>query len=135
MTPMTDFALILKQAIERDVRDRFIAFLGSYQHVESGHRRALTIDEASIVLTCVDRFMADANLLDLGVAEIAGLRARLQDLANNTATTPSDFANTAFDALACITALEARLCRSVDRAEVRGRGVRLEPFQSCANDR
>lgn len=118
---MTDFAALIEQAVERDLRSRFVTFLTEYEHVESGRARQLTLDEAALVLACTDRFSLDANVLDLGVAEIASLRARLQSIAQCPAALPaaSAIANTCFDALACIAALEARLCRILDRTEIR----------------
>ena len=116
---MTDFAALIEHAIERDLRSRFITFLANYEHVEFGRSRKLTLDEAALVLACTDRFLLDASALDLGVAEIADLRARLQSTAERPPLpTATAIANTCFDALACISALEARLCRVVDRLQI-----------------
>jgi hypothetical protein len=117
---MTDFAALIEHAIERDLRSRFITFLASYEHVEFGRARELTLGEAALVLACTDRFLLHTNVLNLGVAEIASLRARLQSIAERPQIpTTTAIANTCFDALACIAALEARLCRLVDRVEIR----------------
>lgn len=117
---MTDFAALIEQAIERDLRGRFAAFLANYQHVEFGRVRALTLEEAALVLACTDRFLLVADVIDLGVAEIADLRSRLHGITQRqTKLCEAMLANTCFDALACITALEARLCRVLDRAEIR----------------
>jgi hypothetical protein len=86
------------------------------------------------VLSCLDAFLLDHNILDLGVIEIRGLRDRLGHLAQFPPTGPlcsSAVGNTCFDALACITALEARLCRALDRTEVR---MRVQAHRCAAND-
>lgn len=118
---MTDFAVLIERAIERDLRRRFVQFLSAYEHVELGRRRCLTVDEAVMVLTCVDQFALHARVLDLGVAEIIGLRTRLSLLtrSENSDAPRHLIVNTCFDALACIAALEARLRKTLDRAEVR----------------
>lgn len=118
---MTDFAALIEKAIEQDLRQRFMRFLHAYEHVELGRRRCLTIDEAAMVLTCIDQFALRVRVLNLGVAEIAGLRKRLNLLtrASTCDLSPELVANTCFDALACIAALEARLRKTLDRAEVR----------------
>jgi hypothetical protein len=116
---MTDFATLIRRAVERDLRQRFIDFLSKYEHVEIGHARPLTLDEAAMALACFDHFAADSSFIHLGVVEIA----RLRRLLNRVAVTPDVprevIANACFDALACITALEARLCMTLDRVEVR----------------
>ena len=131
---MTDCAALIERAIERDLRSRFIPFLTSYQHMEFGRARTLTLDESALVLSCTDQFLLDANVLDLGVAEIANLRVRLQSIAQRPTTLPADttVANTCFDALSCISALEARLCRMLDQVEVRRRSP--SRAQLAAND-
>jgi hypothetical protein len=134
---MTDFAALIERAIERDLRSRFITFLASYEHVEFGRARELTLGEAALVLACTDRFLLDTNVLDLGVAGIVDLRARLHSIAQRPGTPAAAgtaLANTCFDALACITALEARLCRLLDRVEVRVSQRRHCPSQCPAND-
>jgi hypothetical protein len=108
---MTDFAALIEKAIEQDVRQRFARFLGEYEHVELGRRRCLTMEEAGMVLTCLDEFALHFHVLDLGVAEIKGLRTRLNLLTRASTCDISRelIVNTCFDALACIAALEARL--------------------------
>lgn len=118
---MTDFASLIQKAIERDLRGRFLAFLGAHRLIEFGRSRSLTLDEMSMVVACLDRFLLDAKFLDLGVAEIRDLRGRLSCLTQEDQQPigEHDVANTCFDALACIVALEARLSCCLDRAEVR----------------
>ena len=120
---MTDFAVLIEKAIERDLRGRFLAFLGAHHHIEFGRARTLTPDEQAIALACFDGFLIEASFLDLGVAEIRDLRSRLRRLTRENLETVAGttIANTCFDALACIAALEARLCRCLDRSEVRRR--------------
>jgi hypothetical protein len=131
---MMDFAALIERAIERELRSRLVAFLGTYKHVEFGVPRPLALDEAAMVLKCMDAFLVQDSLIDLGVAEIAGLRGRLSALARTIATEQRsrEVANACFDALACIAALEARLCRALDRAEVRRVGGQLH--LSASND-
>lgn len=119
---MTDFASLIQKAIERDLRGRFLAFLGAHRLVEFGRSRALTLDEIAMVVGCLDRFHVDGRFLDLGVAEIKDLRSRLSRLAHpgQKCIAKNAVANACFDALACIAALEARLCRCLDRAQVIG---------------
>lgn len=132
---MTDFAGLINGAIERDVRERFLAFLSAHRVVEFGRARAMTLDEMAKVLACFDGFLLDDSLLDLGVAEIRDLRSRLLQFTRPEldGVNANAVANACFDALACIAALEARLCRCLDRAEVRR--VRLSAQASTiAND-
>lgn len=132
---MTDCATLIELAIERDLRSHFVTFLGRYQHVEFGCARSLRLDEMTLVLACTDRFLRATSALKLGVAEIAGLRDRLQDIAQRPISSPSEtmIANTCFDALACILALEARLSRAADcnKAEITNR---RNCTQLAAND-
>ena len=132
---MTDFASLIERAIERDLRGRFLAFLSTYHLVEFGRARTMTLDEQAMVISCLDGFLVEASLLDLGVAEIRDLRGRLFQLTQPKLESVVEFAiaNTCFDALACIAALEARLCCCLDRADIR----RLQcsaRFATVAND-
>jgi hypothetical protein len=129
---MTDFAALIEKAIEQDLRERLMNFLSRYEHVELGRARSLTFDEASLVLACVDQFYVGISAIDLGVAEIRGLRGRLEKLARAHADAHDFVANTCFDALACITALEARLCRS--RASAQAARTRALLGAVIAND-
>ncbi len=113
-----DFAVLIERAIERELRGDFVSFLGTYSHVEFGRARPLTLDETSLVLTCVDKFLLNHCFFDLGVAEIRGLRDRLDQLTQSpppVSMCSTVVANTCFDALACIAALESRLSLSVAR--------------------
>jgi hypothetical protein len=118
---MTDFATLIEGAIERELRQRLVQFISTYEHVELGRARLLTLDEASMVLTCLDHFAMHTSVTNLGVTEIAGLRRRLDLLAREDTNdiAAQKIANTCFDALACIAALEARLRRTLDRGEAR----------------
>jgi len=118
---MTDFAALIETAVKRDLRDRFLAFLSEHRLGKFGQARSMTPDEKAMALACFDGFLIEANFLDLGVVEIRDLRSRLCQLTRPNLKNIAEFtiANTCFDALACITALEARLCRCLDRAEVR----------------
>ena len=117
---LVDFEDLIKKAIERDVRERFLYFLANHQLLEFGRTRAMTLDEKAMVLSCFDKFAAEAHFLDLGVARIEDLRTRLASLAQakHKGRDRESVANACFDALACIAALEARLSRSIDRSEV-----------------
>jgi hypothetical protein len=113
-----DYVGLIERAIERELRGDFVTFLGTYSHVEFGRARPLTLDETSLVLTCMDTFLLKHSFLDLGVAETRGLRDRLKQLAQSPptgSTCTTAMANTCFDALACIAALETRLSLSVAR--------------------
>ena len=133
---MTDFAAIVANAIVRDTREKLVCFLDRFNHVEFGRTRLLTTDEKALVLRCVDRFVVEQSFTDLGVTEFHNLRRDLARFAEKeTGFTDSGVVkvrNTCFDALACITALEARLARALDRAEVR---LQAQPVPlSVAND-
>jgi hypothetical protein len=115
---MIDFATLIERAVERDLRERFVSFLGTYKHVEFGRARPLALDETTMILTCIDTFLLNHGFFDLGVAEIRSLRGRLNRLAHSPrtgSTCITVMANTCFDALACIAALESRLSLSVAR--------------------
>lgn len=132
---MTDFAALIKRAVQRDLRGRLIEFLSRHRHLEFGRSRKLTIDEAAMILDCFDAFYIESSPLELGVAEISTLRHRLHQLTGRPESelSPDVVANTCFDALACIAALEARLCSALDRAEVRLAGWSALPGVA-AND-
>ena len=113
-----------------------MCFLDRFNHVEFGRTRALSTDEKALILTCVDVFGLEQNVTDLGVTEFHNLRRDLARLAEKeTDFTDSEAVkvrNACFDALACISALEARLARALDRAEVR---LQAQPVPlSIAND-
>ena len=132
---ITEFAALIERAIARNTRTKLVRFLDRFNHVEFGRARALTTSEKALVLTCVDAFLLDQSATDLGVTEFRNLRVRLSSLAHNefgfTGSEAVKVRNTCFDALACITALEARLARALDRAEVR---LQAQPPLSVAND-
>ena len=132
---MMDFAALIERAIERDLRARFIRFLSAYAHVEFGRARNLTLEEVALVLTCLDAFLFNNSFIDLGVAEVRGLRDRLNRLAASSSVgqplCSSTVANVAFDALACIAALESRLSISTGRAASIRRSIAII---SPAND-
>jgi hypothetical protein len=117
---MMDFAGLIEQAIERDLRARFTRFLSTYAHVEFGRARNLALEEVALVLACLDAFLVDHSFIDLGVAEFHGLRDGLNRLAASASVgeplCSSTVANVAFNALACIAALESRLSISTARA-------------------
>jgi hypothetical protein len=48
-----DYVGLIERAIERELRGDFVTFLGTYSHVEFGRARPLTLDETSLVLTCM----------------------------------------------------------------------------------
>lgn len=132
---MADFAALIEAAIEHDLRDSLISFLSTYQHMEFGRYRSLTLEEAALVIACTDRFLLTHNLLTLGAAEIPNLRKRLASIADCPTDASSEVvANVSFDALACITALEARLCRAIDRTDLMLMR-RQEATKLAANDR
>lgn len=132
---MTDFAALIERAVQRDLRGRLVEFLSRHRHLEFGRSRKLTIDEITMVLACFDAFYITSSPLELGVAEIAALRDRLHQLTGRSERefSPDFVANTCFDALACITALKARLCSALDRAEVRTASWCALP-RAAAND-
>ena len=132
----TDFAGIIDTAIARHTRTRLAEFLSQFQYVECGHIRPLAAWEVALVLTCLDHFLLSDSITELGTTEFRTLRTRLNSISQHDAPIPNDMVtqirNSCFDALACISALEARLCRTLDRAEVRRRiGLRS---QFPAND-
>jgi len=120
---ITDFATLVDTAIARHTRNRLAEFLSQFQYVEFGRTRPLAAWEVALVLTCIDHFLLDDSITELGTTQFRQLRARLNTIAQHEAPIPEEMftliRNSCFDALACISALEARLCRTLDRAEVR----------------
>jgi hypothetical protein len=133
---ITQFAALIESAIARNTRAKLVSFLDRFNYVEFGRARALTTPDRALVLRCVDEFLLNHSAIDLGVTEFRNLRAQLSKLAHDecgfTDRDAVNVRNTCFDALACITALEARLARTLDRAEVR---LQAQPTPlSVAND-
>ena len=122
---ITDFATLIDTTIARHTRNRLAEFLSQFQYVEFGRTRALAAWEVVLVLTCIDHFLLSDSITELGTTEFRNLRTRLNSIAQHEAPIPNEMItlvrNSCFDALAYISALEARLCRTLDRAEVRGR--------------
>ena len=135
MADSTNFAQIIDGAIARHTRTRLAEFLSQFQYVEYGRTRALAAWEVALVLTCVDHFLLSDSITELGTTEFRQLRARLNTIAQHEAPIPDGMftliRNSCFDALACISALEARLCRTLDRAEVR---TRMSSDMPCATN-
>ena len=129
-----DFARIIDTAIARHTRTRLAEFLSRFQYVDFGRTRGLTALEVGLVLACVDQFLLSDSITELGRTEFRQLRARLNKIAQHEAPIPNEMItlirNSCFDALACIRALEARLCRTLDRAEVR----RVGSERHCATN-
>lgn len=97
-------------------------------------KRYTAIDpaEVSIVCTCRRAECHRARLLPFRehIAELYRVILKLHEEDVGWAS-PSTW-DTCFDALACINALEARLCGAIDRAEVRL--LRVPPHVFAAND-
>ena len=132
---ITDFAGIIDTAIARHNRTSLARFLSQFQYVEFGRTRALAAWEVALVLTCVDHFLLSDSITELGTTEFRQLRARLNTIAQHEAPIPEEMftliRNSCFDALACISALEGQLCRTLDRAEVR---TRMSSDMPCATN-
>lgn len=114
---MANFSMLIERAIAQDFRDKLRAFLTRYQVIELGKQRKLTLAEAALVLECIDQFLIEVSFAELGVAEITDLRNRLEQIAH---ANQQDLLarNACFDALACIAALEARLCQVLRQHEL-----------------
>ena len=133
---MTDFADLIEGVLARQTRANLVDFLDKYELVEFGHKRQLDTGETTMILTALDRFLLDDSFAELGFTEFADLTGNLASVASMNDGQIGQrcdlIRRSSFDAMVSLKAFEARLCRGVDRAQIRD--DRRHQHTSFAND-